>query len=138
MAGQRGRDILLKISDGGTPPVFMTLGGIRTRSIQFSAGVIDGTSSESPSAWRELVTGAGVKTLRVQGAGVFKDAASDTRMQDVFFTGSVETWQLVIPDFGIFEGPLQIVDLNWSGRHDGEAEFAVTLESAGQIGFTAI
>ena len=138
MAGQRGRDILLKISDGAVPPVFTTLAGIRSRSIQLSAGAVDGTSSESPAAWRELIAGAGVRALRVQGAGVFKDAASDTRMQDVFFTGQTETWQLIVPDFGILEGPMQITDLSWSGRHDGEAEFSVTLESAGQIGFTAI
>ncbi len=138
MGGQRGRDVLLKISDGGVPAVFVTLAGIRTKTIGLSAGAVDGTSAESPEAWRELVAGAGVKTARVQGSGVFKDAASDARMQDAFFTGQIADWQLVIPDFGTLTGPMQITELSWSGKHDGEAEFSVSLESAGQIQFTAI
>lgn len=138
MAGQRGRDVLLKISDGGTPAAYVTLAGIRAKTIQLSAGAVDGTSAESPEAWRELVAGAGIKTARVQGTGVFKDAASDARMQDVFFTGAITDWQMIVPDFGSLTGPMQITELTWSGKHDGEAEFSVSLESAGLIQFAAI
>ena len=61
MGGQRGRDVLLKISDGAVPAAFVTLAGIRAKTIGLSAGAVDGTSAESPEAWRELVAGAGVK-----------------------------------------------------------------------------
>ena len=59
-------------------------------------------------------------------------------MQDAFFTGQIVDWQLVIPDFGTLTGPMQITELSWSGKHDGEAEFSVSLESAGQIQFGTI
>ncbi|MAN46803.1 MAG: phage major tail protein, TP901-1 family [Hyphomonas sp.] len=133
MAGQRGRDILLKISDGAGGVT--TLAGVRASRIQLSAGSVDGTSADSAEAWRELVAGAGVKSARVTGRGVFKDAASDARMRAVFFAGEAPDWQLILPDFGVLEGAFQITELSWSGEHDGEAEFSVTLESAGRLSF---
>ena len=136
MAGQRGRDILLKIADGAGG--FTTLAGVRTSRIQLSAGMVDSTSADSAEAWRELIDGAGVKTARVTGRGVFKDAASDARMRAVFFAGEAPGWQLILPDFGILEGAFQITELSWSGAHDGEAEFSVTLESAGRLTFEVL
>ena len=136
MAGQRGRDILLKIADGAGG--FTTLAGVRTSRIQLSAGMVDSTSADSAEAWRELIDGAGVKTARVTGRGVFKDAASDARMRAVFFAGEAPGWQLILPDFGILEGAFQITELSWSGAHDGEAEFSGTLESAGRLTFEVL
>ena len=134
MVGQRGRDLLLKVSDGGS---FQTLAGIRATRIALSSGVVDGTSADSPQAWRELISGAGVKSAQVRGGGLFKDAASDERMRAIFFNGDIEDWRLVIPDFGVLAGKFQIAELSWSGAYDGEAEFSVVLHSAGALSFEA-
>jgi len=56
-------------------------------------------------------------------------------MREVFFAGDVAKWLLVLPDFGEIEGPFQISELAYSGEHDGEASFTVTLESAGALSF---
>ncbi|MEO0982693.1 MAG: phage major tail protein, TP901-1 family [Pseudomonadota bacterium] len=138
MAGQKGRDVLLRISDGGSPAAYETVAGIRTKSIELASAVVDGTSADSPEAWRELIAGAGTKTARVRGAGVFKDAASDARMRAVFFAGEAAEWRLVVPDFGTLAGPFQITDLAWGGDHDGEATFSLTLQSAGALSFEAV
>ncbi|MEO0608014.1 MAG: phage major tail protein, TP901-1 family [Pseudomonadota bacterium] len=137
MTGQRGRDVLIKISDSGTPERFTTLAGIRTTEIELNAQSVDGTAADSPNGWRELIAGAGVKTARVGGRGVFKDAESDAQMRQIFFSGQIARWQLVIPGLGSISGPLQIKDLKWSGAHDGEMEFSVALESAGELIFEA-
>ncbi len=136
MAGQRGRDVLLKLADATGD--FITVAGIRTKTLLLSAGTVDGTNADSPEAWRELVTGAGVKSARLSGAGVFKDKASDARMRDVFFAGDVANWLLILPDFGEIEGPFQISELAYSGEHDGEAGFTLTLESAGALIFRSL
>ncbi len=99
---------------------------------------MDGTSGESPEAWRELIAGAGVRSASVSGAGVFKDAASDATIQALFFSQAARNFQLVIPDFGVLQGPFIVETLDYSGDHDGEAAFALTLSSAGAISFTAI
>ncbi len=138
MSGQKGRDVLIKIGDGADPEVFTTIAGIRAKTISLNARTVDGTSGESPEAWRELIGGAGVKSASVSGAGVFKDAASDASIQQAFFTQAITRFQLVIPDFGALTGPFLIEALDYSGDHDGEAAFAITLASAGALVFTAL
>ncbi len=133
MAGQRGRDVLLKLADATGQ--FVTVAGVRTKNLQLAAANVDGTNTDSPQAWRELIGGAGVKSARLSGSGVFKDKPSDERMRALFFAGEIGNWQLVLPDFGVIEGPFQIAGLSYSGEHDGEAAFSVTLESAGALVF---
>lgn len=138
MAGQKGRDVLIKVGDGATSEAFTTVAGVRAKTISLNARTVDGTSGESAEAWRELIAGAGVKSASVSGAGVFKDAASDTALQQVFFAQAARNFQLVIPNFGVIQGPFLVEALDYSGDHDGEAAFAITLASAGALSFTAI
>ena len=135
MAGQKGRDVLIRISDGGDPEAFVTLAGIRTSEIELNQRGVDATSADSEGGWRELLAGTGVRSLRVRGRGVFKDAASDERMREVFFSGEISRWELIVPGLGALTGPLQIAELTWGGDHDGEAVFSVQLQSAGAISF---
>lgn len=137
MAGQRGRDVLIKLSDGQEPETFETLAGIRTSEFELNQRAVDATSADSPQGWRELLAGAGVKSMRVRGRGLFKDSASDARMQAIFFAGAIERWELVVPGLGQFTGAFQIAQLSYSGTHDGEAMFAVDLQSAGELSFGA-
>ncbi|WP_395630590.1 phage major tail protein, TP901-1 family [Aquidulcibacter sp.] len=138
MAGQAGRDVLLKISDGATTPNFVTIAGLRAKTIALSAKSVDATSADSPNAWRELLAGAGLKEASVSGSGVFKDAASDALVRTSFFSQDRRIWRLIIPDFGTLEGPFQIAALEYGGAHDGEATFSMTLTSAGELGFLAL
>jgi TP901-1 family phage major tail protein len=43
-----------------------------------------------------------------------------------------------VPDFGVLEGPFLVAALEYAGEHAGEATFAISLASAGAIGFSAI
>lgn len=138
MSGQKGRDVLIKIGDGAEPEVFATVAGIRAKTISLNARAVDGTSGESPEAWRELIAGAGVKSASVSGAGVFKDAASDAMLRETFFAQAARSFQLVIPSFGTLSGPFLVESLDYAGDHDGEAAFAITLASAGVLSFAAL
>lgn len=134
MVAQRGKDILLKIEDGGG---FMSVAGLRTKRLSFDAATVDVTDADSAGRWRELLAGAGVRRASVAGSGLFKDAASDEMMRAAFFGGGVRAWQIVVPDFGTIEGPFQIAALEYAGEYDGEATFEIALESAGALGFEA-
>jgi len=136
MSAQRGRDMLVKIKkDNGT---FVTIAGLRTKSLRLNARSVDITNSDSAEAWRELLPGAGVKSADISGAGVFRDAQSDALARAAFFEQSLETFQFIIPDFGIIEGPFQISTLSFSGTFNGEASYEIALSSAGAPSFTAI
>lgn len=136
MAAQRGRDLLVKIDDG--TGAFVTIAGLRTRRLSFNADTVDSTDSESVGRWRELLAGAGVRRASLAGNGVFKDAASDALLRQVFFDGLIRAWQIIIPDFGTIAGPFQISSLDWRGEHTGEITFDISLDSAGALAFAAI
>jgi TP901-1 family phage major tail protein len=137
MAAQKGRDLLLKVDPTGLGP-YQTVAGLRASTVSFNAETVDATSQESAGAWRELLAGAGLKTAALRGQGIFKDATSDATVRDIFFNASIVNWQVVIPDFGVVEGPFQLTALEFSGRHDGEVTFELALESAGQLTFTVL
>ena len=138
MAAQKGKDILLKIGDGAGTEVFTTVAGLRARTISLNARSVDATDSDSAGRWRELLAGAGVKQASVSGAGVFRDAASDALIRAAFFAQSADNWQLVVPDFGVLEGPFLVAALEYAGEHEGEATYAITLASAGEVTFAAL
>lgn len=132
MVAQKGKDLLLKIDDGGS---FVTVAGLRSKRIAFNSETVDITDADSAGRWRELLAGAGVQRAAVSGSGIFKDAQSDALMRQRFFAGEIVAWQLAVPDFGTVEGPFQITALEYTGSHDGEVTFEVALESAGAVSF---
>jgi TP901-1 family phage major tail protein len=135
MGAQKGKDLLLKMSDGGT---FVTVAGLRSRRIAFNAETVDVTHAESVDRWRELLEGAGVRRASISGRGLFKNGASDALVRQAFFDGAIRPCQVVVPDFGTIEGPFQISSLEFSGEHNGEVTFDLALESAGALTFTAV
>lgn len=137
MAAQKGKDLLLKVDSDGLGS-FTTVAGLRSRGIAFNAEAVDITHTESQGRWRELLEGAGIRTARVTGAGIFKDAASDAIVRSYVFNGTIQRWQIIVPDFGVVEGPFQVTAFELTGRHDAEVAFDLTLESAGELTFSAI
>lgn len=137
MTVQNGKDLLIRIDLSGSGQ-FDTFAGLRASRISFNAETVDVTSLESQGGWRELLAGAGVKSAAITGSGVFRDAASDERARAIFFAGEVPQFQVVIPDFGIVQGPFQITGIDYAGTWNGEASYEVSLASAGVLGFTAL
>ena len=137
MGAQNGKDLLIKVdmtSDGQ----FETIAGLRAPRVSFNAETVDVTSLESQGGWRELLSGAGVRSANISGSGVFKDEGTDERARQIFFDGEVPDFQVIIPNFGIVEGPFQLMALEYSGSHNGEATYEVSLASAGALTFTAL
>ncbi|WP_195822530.1 phage major tail protein, TP901-1 family [Roseobacter sp. MH60115] len=137
MGAQNGKDLLVKVdmTDSGS---FTTLAGLRATRVSFNAETIDITSLESQGGWRELLSGAGVRSVSISGSGVFRDADTDERARQLFFDGEAPSFQVVIPDFGIVEGPFQVTAIEYGGSHNGEATYELSLASAGSLSFTAI
>ena len=137
MSVQSGRDLLVKVDLTGDGS-FKTVAGLRATRISFNAETVDVTSLESTGGWRELLAGAGVKSASISGSGVFRDASTDERARQIFFDGEVPQFQVVIPDFGVVQGPFQITGIEYAGSYNGEATYELTLASAGVLGFTAL
>jgi TP901-1 family phage major tail protein len=137
MAVQNGKDLLIKVDLIGDGQ-FVTMAGLRATKIGFNAETVDVTSLDSSGGWRELLGGAGVKTAAISGSGVFRDANTDERARQIFFDGEMPDFQVVIPSFGIVQGPFQITAIDYAGNYNGEATFDMALASAGLLTFTSI
>lgn len=136
MGAQNGKDLLVKVDMTGDGQ-FQTIAGLRATRISFNAESVDVTSLESAGGWRELLSGAGVKSAAISGAGVFKDADTDERARQLFFDGETPDFQIIIPAFGTVEGPFQVTAIEYAGNHDGEATYELALASAGALTFLA-
>lgn len=134
MSAQPGKDMLLKLDETGSGS-FATVAGLRGHAFALNARTVDVTHAESLGRWRELLAGAGPRSASIQGAGVFRDAAADASVRQLFFDGAARDWQVILPDFGIMEGLFQIVQLSYAGNHDGEMTWQINLESAGPLSF---
>lgn len=69
MAAQKGRDLLLKLEDGGT---YLTVAGLRSRRLAFNAEPVDVSDAESAERWRGWSwRSAGISDRRrhIQGPG---------------------------------------------------------------------
>lgn len=137
MSAQNGKDLLIKV-DMTADGQFEAIAGLRATRISFNAESVDVTSLESQGGWRELLSGAGVKSAAISGSGVFKDESTDERARQIFFDSATPQFQVIIPDFGIVEGPFQVTALEYSGSHNGEATYELSLSSAGALSFVAL
>jgi TP901-1 family phage major tail protein len=137
MGAQNGKDLLVKLDMNGSG-LFETIAGLRATRVSFNAESVDVTSLESQGGWRELLSGAGVKSAAISGSGVFKDEGTDERTRQLFFDGETPSFQVIIPDFGIVEGPFQVTGIEYAGSHNGEATYEMSMASAGALTFTAL
>lgn len=139
MAAQKGLDMLLKVSDDGTSGGNLNnVAGLRSSSISMGSETVDITNADSTNRFRELLAGAGVRSISVSGSGVFKDEEEDEDLRGHFFAGTHPYIQLLIPDFGTISGEFHISSYEFSGDHDDAVQFSISLESAGDMTWAAV
>jgi TP901-1 family phage major tail protein len=136
MAAQKGSDLLIKVDSNGSG-TFLTIGGMRSKSISFNAETVDVTDSDSSGKWRELLEGGGIKSATLTGSGIFKDSASEEDVRGYFFAQTIVEYQFIIPDFGTVEGLFQVTSLDYAGEYNGEVTYSMTFESGGVLAWTA-
>lgn len=134
MAAQKGRSILLKISDGVSPDTFTTIGGLRSKSITVNNESVDITTADE-APWRQLLADTGLRSISVSGSGVFEDGAAANDVEDLAFNGNLQDFQIVFGNGDYMQGQFQVTAFEYGGEHVGEQTYSITLESAAQILF---
>ena len=134
MAAQKGAALLLKINTTGS--TYVTVGGLRSTSITLYDEAVDVTNKDS-SGNRTLLADGGIHSVSVSGSGVFTDAASETTLKDAMNASTFKNFQVIVPDFGTYQGAFMVATLEYAGEHNGEVTYSVTLESSGAITFTS-
>ena len=136
MTVQQGAALLLKIRMDDAS--YRTVAGMRSQEIAFNADPVDMTHAESAGRWRELLAASGVRSVQIEGQGIFTDAASDARFRSLFFDGGHPDCRIVLPDFGTLSGLFAITGLSYLGSYEGELAWQIELQSAGEIRFAAL
>lgn len=132
MTAQKGSAFLLKILDRDTPPAYRTVAGLRTTQMTINGEPIVVTHKES-GGWRELLSGAGTRSISVSAAGIFLGSAAEDQVRANALTGALDFYELSFEDGQKLRGRFLIQRLDYSGDFNGERNYAMVLESSGPV-----
>ena len=129
MAAQKGRDILLKLSDGVSPAGFTSIAGLRSKTLTINNETVDITTSDE-APWRKLMGDVGIRSVSLSGSGVFQDDSAVNSIEDLALSGALEEFQAVFGNGDIMQGVFQVTSFEYAGEHAGEQTYSISMESA--------
>ena len=132
MTAQKGSAFLLKITDGASPPVYQTVAGLRTTQMSVTSDTVVITSKDS-GGWRELLSGAGVRSVSVSAAGIFLGSAAEARIRTNAMAGTLADYELSFEDGDKLRGKFLVQRLDYAGDFNGERNYTIQLESSGTV-----
>ncbi|MGR6330430.1 phage major tail protein, TP901-1 family [Sphingomonas sp. XXL09] len=132
MTVERGSAFLLKVGDGGANPAFATVAGLRTTQLSINGEPVVVTTKDS-GGWRQLLSGAGVRSVSVSGAGVFTGSAAEGRIKANALAGTVDDYRLSFEGGDSMTGRFLVTRLDYAGDFNGERTYTLSLESAGPV-----
>ncbi|MEH3158228.1 MAG: phage major tail protein, TP901-1 family [Sphingomonas taxi] len=132
MAVERGSAFLLKVGDGAAMPAFATVAGLRTTQLSVNGEAVVVTSKDS-GGWRQLLSGAGVRSVSVSGAGVFTGSAAETRIKGNALAGTLDDYRLSFESGDSMTGRFLVTRLDYAGDFNGERSYTLSLESSGPV-----
>ncbi|WOK36307.1 phage major tail protein, TP901-1 family [Sphingomonas sp. C3-2] len=132
MAAEKGSAFLLKIGNGGNPIVYATVAGLRTTQMSVNGEAVQITSKDS-GGWRELLSGAGVRSVSVSGAGIFTGSAAEQRLKANALAGVIDDYALNFESGEQMAGRFLVTRLDYAGDYNGERSYTLSLESSGPV-----
>lgn len=132
MPAQNGSAFLLKIGDGASPPVYETVAGLRTTQLSINGDPVAITNKES-GGWRDLLSGAGTRSVSVSAAGIFLGSAAESAVRGHALAGTLDDYELSFEDGEKLQGRFLVQRLDYSGDFNGERNYTLQLESSGPV-----
>lgn len=135
MPSQKGRDLLLKIGDGGGPEVFTAIGAARTTAMTLNNQPADATTMDS-QGYQILLGDAGAQSLHIRLEGLFKDAAAEETLRAAAFARSANNYEFWFPNGDKYAASFVVQEYQRGGSFDGLETFSITLARSGAGTFT--
>jgi TP901-1 family phage major tail protein len=132
MAAERGSAFLLKIGSGGATPTYATVAGLKTTQLSINGDPVVITNKGS-GGWRELLSGAGVRSVSVAASGIFTGSAAEVQVRGLALSGSLEDYELSFESGERMRGKFLVTRLEYAGDFNGERNYTMALESSGQV-----
>ena len=130
MTAQKGSAFLLKIADAANPAGYETVAGLRTTQMSINGDSVVVTHKES-GGWRELLSGAGTRSVSVSASGIFLGSDAEAAVRAHALSGTLDDYELSFEDGARMRGRFLVQRLDYSGDFNGERTYAVQLESSG-------
>ena len=90
-------------------------------------------TSKDSGGWRELLSGAGVRSVSVQAAGIFLGSTAEVQVQGNAMAGTLDDYELSFEDGAKLRGKFLIQRLDYAGDFNGERNYSMQLESSGPV-----
>lgn len=132
MTAQKGSAFLLKIGDGAVPPAYQTVAGLRTTQMAINGDAVVVTHKDS-GGWRELLSGAGTRSVSVSAAGIFLGSAAEAAIRAHALAGTIDHYELSFEDGEQLRGAFLVQRLDYAGDFNGERNYMLQLESSGAV-----
>lgn len=132
MPAQNGSTFLLKIGDGGSPVSYETVAGLRTTQLSINGDPVNVTHKQS-EGWRDLLSGAGTRSVSVSAAGIFLGSQAESDIRAHALAGTIDDYELSFEDGERLRGRFLIQRLDYSGDFNGERNYTMQLESSGAV-----
>ena len=132
MPAEKCSAFLLKIGDGESPVGYTTIAGLRTTQMSVNGEPVAITNKDS-GGWRQLLSGAGVRSVSVAGAGVFTGSDAETRIKNHALGGVIDAYELSFEGGDKMQGDFLVTRLDYSGDYNGERSYTLSLESSGAV-----
>lgn len=132
MAAQKGSSFLLKISNGASPAVYRTVAGLRTTQMSINGDMVVVTNKDS-AGWREILTGAGTRSVSVSAAGIFLGSDAESAIRSHALAGTLDHYELSFDDGEKLRGSFAVQRLDYAGDFNGERNYTLQLESSGPV-----
>lgn len=136
MTAQKGSAFLLKIGDGAQggsqPPAYQTVAGLRTTQMSVNGDTVVVTHKES-GGWRELLSGAGTRSVSVSASGIFLGSDAEARVRGHALAGTIDDYELSFEDGEKLRGRFLVQRLDYAGDFGGERNYTLQLESSGAV-----
>jgi TP901-1 family phage major tail protein len=132
MPAESGSAFLLKVGDGTDTPVYSTVAGLRTTQLSIAGELVAITNKDS-GGWRELLSGAGTRSVSVAGSGVFTGSSAEARLKANALAGTIDDYRLSFESGDTITGRFLLTKLDYSGDFNGERAYTLALESSGPV-----
>jgi len=90
------------------------------------------THKES-GGWRELLSGAGIRSVSVSGSGIFLGSEAETQLRANALSGAIDDYELSFESGERMRGRFLVQRLDYAGDFNGERSYSVALESSGVV-----
>lgn len=127
MSAQKGSAFLLKIGADR-----QTVAGLRTTQMSINGDTVVITHKGS-DGWRELLGGAGTRSVSVSAAGIFLGSTAESTIRSHALAGTIDSYELSFEDGERLHGRFLVQRLDYAGDFNGERTYTLQLESSGPV-----